>query len=78
MLRIKGNHVKRIKEKHGDANLKNKAASYFTSKMSLFENSQRIANQDVHAMADHREIQQTRERNIIFWEKEGNWEGRSA
>ena len=45
---------------------KNKTPSYFTSKTSLFRNSQRIAIEDVHAMADHRQIQQTREKNVIL------------
>lgn len=45
-------------------NLKNKTASYSTRKTSLFGNSQGIAVQGVHAMVDHRQIQQTRETTI--------------
>ena len=47
-------------------NLKNKTASYFTSKTSLFRNSQRIATGVVRARVDHRQIQQTSKRNIIL------------
>ena len=47
-------------------NLKNKTASYFTSRMSLFRNGQRIEIWDVHAMADLRQIQKSKKSNTIL------------
>ena len=37
-------------------NLKSKFACFFTLKMSLFRNSQKNCNLDVHAVVNHRQI----------------------
>ena len=49
----------------GDVNLKNKIASYFTSKMSLLGNGRAIAARYKQAIANQRQGQTTKERNFI-------------
>ena len=54
-----------------------KIASYFTSEMSLLGNGRGIAIQHVQAMANHMQVQRTKE-NITLQRKVGSWWGSAA
>lgn len=46
--------------------LKNKKASYFTNRMSLFENTLGIAAWDKQIMANHRQVQRREEKVLLL------------
>lgn len=70
-----------------NATLKDKTASYLTSRMDLFRNSSRIAIQDMQVMANHRRVQRTGRRRSLhrpkgelegLLKRKSPWEGREA
>ena len=56
-------------------NLKNKMASYCTSKMSFIWEWQRNCIISMETVANHKQSWRTKERNATLWRHPGNWEG---
>lgn len=57
-------------QRMGSVNLKNKIASYFTSKMSLFRNSRRNAIWNIPTEVKHRQVQEWRRGACFYRGKE--------